>query len=369
MVERQGQFTMANKTDGQVRNPDWKILVAAVLITACAIIVLFELFSSQALIYRYRHEGVLNDGKISSLVLLRKAASKLGWITEPDRFDLECVPSPCLKKDPIFGWSVIPGEFTLTFKRRTRDLGWESLPVKVTINPDQSRWTGMPAQSQKPTIYIFGDSFVIGSGVNDEQTFAYHLQMAKPQYNVKLFAGGGYSLVHSYLRMEQLKSQISERDIVIIGYADFYDVRNVAAPSRLRDIEHWYQMRLQQVDASKIPKASIGDNNKLSISLVTQDCQIARSYCGSNDPPLSEMRAVSLRLIHEIAEASRAKTYLLHFDGSKDNPVPQNCGIEVISALQEDFGYFIRDDIVGFDPHPGPYWHYAIARKLISRIN
>jgi len=196
----------------------------------------------------------------------------------------------------------------------------------------------MPAQSEKPTIYILGDSFALGSGVNDEQTFAYHLQMANPQYNVKLFAVGGYGLVHSYLRIEQLKSQVTERDIVIICYADFYDVRNVAAPSRLRDIENWYKKRNLPNDGSKIPVASIGNDERLSINLVSQDCQERRSYCDSKDPPLSETRAISLRLIHEIAGATPAKAYLLHFDGAKDNPVVQDCGIEVISALQDDFG-------------------------------
>jgi len=189
---------------------------------------------------------------------------------------------------------------------------------------------------------------------------------------VKLFALGGYSLVHSYLRIQQLKSEITERDIVVIGYGDFYDMRNVAAPSRLRQMEVWLQWKqgLKLVDVlSKIPRASIGNNNQLSISLVEQDCHVVRSYCDSNDPPSSEMRAVSIRLIHEIAGATKAKSYLLYFEGSKDNPVVQNCGVEVISALQEDFGYFIRDDIQGFDAHPGPYWHYAVAQKLIQRIN
>ena len=39
-----------------------------------------------------------------------------------------------------------------------------------------------------------------------------------------------------------------------------------------------------------------------------------------------------------------------------------------ISALVSDFDYFISDDVVGFDPHPGPYWHYAISRKLIDVV-
>ncbi len=349
------------------------IVIAAVLITVSVMIVLAELISSQVLIYRYRHSGVLNDGYISSFVLLKRAAFKLGWTEQPPtqfEFAIESIPSPFLKNDPIFGWSANPGEFTHVYKRR-RDRGdrWQTLPVKVTINSDQSRWTGMPAQSQKPTIYVFGESFVFGDGVNDEQTFAYHLQMARPEYNVKLFALTGYSLVQTYLRIQQLQSEISERDILIIGYADFYDVRNVVAPFRLRELERW-PLRRSQVynELDKVPRAYIGSNNQLSIALVDQDCRVVRRYCDSADPSYSEMQAVSLRLIHEIAGATKAKAYLLYIDGVGGNPVVQNCGVEVISALPQDFGYFIRDDIQGFNPDPGPYWHYAIARKLISRI-
>ena len=111
------------------------------------------------------------------------------------------------------------------------------MPIKVTVNDDRSRWTGAIFDPATPTIYIFADSYVWGVGVNDEQTFAYHLQMARPDYNVKLVAVSGYGLVHNYLRFLQIKQSIRPNDIVIIGYADYYDVRNVAAPSRLRATE------------------------------------------------------------------------------------------------------------------------------------
>jgi hypothetical protein len=353
------------------RRPRTAVVLTGILVAALASIVLWELLSSEILIYKYRSSGVLTDGSISSVVIVIKALAKLGWIA-PDlpQYEIVSIPSPALHEDPIFGWSAYPGKYTQLFKRRRHAYDrWETLPVKVTINPDQSRWTGMPAQSQKPTIYIFGDSFVFGAGVNDEQTFAYHLQMARQNYNVKLFARGGYGLVQAYLNIQRLKSQISDRDIVIIGYADFYDVRSVVAPSRLRETERFMRERnIPKSKLAKIPKAYIGSDNKLHVALVDQDCEIVRTYCDSDDPPLSQMRAVSLRLIHEIARATKAKTYLLYFKGSKDNPVVQKSGVQVISALQEDFGYFIWDDIAGFDPHPGPYWHYAIAQKLISVI-
>jgi hypothetical protein len=356
---------MTDKAEG--RRPRPAIFVAAILVTLLATGILVELLSSELLLYRYRRSGAIDDGSSSSAVaLLTRVGSKFGFIREPVRLERTCSPSPCLKIDPVFGWSANPGVFTYTYKRQRNGV-WEIFPVKVTINPDQSRWTGVEPDSKKPTIYILGDSYVFGTGVNDEQTFAYHLQMARPGYNVKLFALGGYSMVHSLLRMAQLKSEIGEHDIIIVGYADFYDVRNVAAPSRLRATEDWLRQRQMQHDGSKIPKATL-NGDKLSISLVEQDCRLAGDYCKSADPSAVDMRRVSVRLIREIAEASKARTYLLHFDGNRNNPVIKDSGMEVISALPDDFGYFVKDDVEGFDSHPGPYWHYAIARKLIAQF-
>jgi hypothetical protein len=78
---------------------------------------------------------------------------------------------------------------------------------------------------------------------NDEQTFSFLLQQAMPDYNVKLLAAGGYSLTEAVLNFDRLKGKISDRDIIILGYADFYDVRHVVAPSRLRELEQWKRER------------------------------------------------------------------------------------------------------------------------------
>jgi hypothetical protein len=82
------------------------------------------------------------------------------------------------------------------------------------------------------------------------------------------------------------------------------------------------------------------------------------------------MSRITAALINGIAETSSAPVYLLHFDGSKKNPIFGRLSDTVrrISALEEDFGYVSRDDVLGFDPHPGPYWHYAISRKLIEAL-
>jgi hypothetical protein len=357
---------------GEATKPRLLIRVAAIAFVSAMLFVVAEVGASLLLVYRDRLNGHDCD-LLSSVVVFRRAAAKLGWTDYGSaQFDIE---SPGLTLvDDVFGWSLVPGEHTVVFKHRgCRDIEWERFPTKMTFNGDQSRWTGLQFDPSKPTIYIFGDSFVEGWGVNDEQTFAYYLQMALQRYNVKLFAAAGYSLVHTYLRFQQLKSNIRPDDIVIIGYADFYDGRNVAAPSGLRELETWMKTRVAEEKnrkLGKIPKAEIGKDGRLTISLVERDCHTVVDYCKKTDPSQSYMTMVSVRLINEIARETEAKVYLLHFDGLKTNAIFQNLdhNVTTISALQEDFGFFIRDTIEYFDPHPGPYWHYAISRKLLSQI-
>jgi hypothetical protein len=82
------------------------------------------------------------------------------------------------------------------------------------------------------------------------------------------------------------------------------------------------------------------------------------------------MTAVTAALVDHIAATSAAKVYLLHFAGDPDNPLfaKLNPKVGVIRALRGNFDSVVQDDIMGFDGHPGPFWHYAISRKLLGSI-
>jgi hypothetical protein len=38
--------------------------------------------------------------------------------------------------------------------------------------------------------------------------------------------------------------------------------------------------------------------------------------------------------------------------------------VQVIGAVRSEFDSVVQGDSLGFDGHPGPYWHCAISRKL-----
>ena len=109
-------------------------------------------------------------------------------------------------------------------------------------------------------------------------------------------------------------------------------------------------------------------DGRLSVSLVEQDCGVVADYCSRRDPPQEYMTAVSRRLIEEIAQMAGGRAVLLHFWGRPDSAVAGNVRIPVISALAKDLDSSAHDTVLNLDPHPGPYWHFAVGQTLIKAI-
>jgi hypothetical protein len=354
-----------------------KVVFSAILFLC--VLAFAELIASEALLLRLRLSGYENFSLrefsySSALNIIDTIGFKIGIFSD-NRFQLRQTfePQPHRAVDPELGYRELPGKYTVTYSRKFAKRPWEHVRIQQTTNKDGTRWTGEFYPNYKSSVYIFGDSFVHGDGVNDEQTFSALLQQSRRDLRVRLFALGGWGLVQSYVNFNKLKSEIRPEDIIIIGYADFLDVRHVMAPSYLRQGDKWHKERAKSADDLLLPTATVGAEGRIEISPVQQRCSLNKSYCQRGDPPTSEMTKVSAALINYIAANTDARVFVLHYDrwgiqGDPRNPVFDllDSRIVRISALVSDFDYFISDDVVGFDPHPGPYWHYAISRKLID---
>jgi hypothetical protein len=286
----------------------------------------------------------------------------------PNEYRMDIEPSPSEQADVELGYKPLPGTYRVTFSHHGSS-NWEHLRVNMTQMSDGTRWTGQCERNSSATVYIFGDSFTAGFGVNDEQTFSFLLQQARKDLCVKLFAVEGYGMTQSFILFNKLRNQIKPNDIIILGYADFLLDRTMVAPSRLRYVEYWFKQKYGRLpDSVMLPRAAFDAQGAIHISYIPQRCDENDGYCAQTDPTQHEMTRVTAALINQISEASNAPVYLLHLHGTKQDPIFGLLGGSVrrISALQEDFDYFMTDDILGFDDHPGPWWHYAISRKLIK---
>jgi hypothetical protein len=332
-----------------------------------------EAITSWALMLRMRIANNQNFTKFeptyfSLINIPYKAGVMFGFLGQPYHLDAD---RAVFEPDADLGYRPLPGiKYRVTYSRRTHGGSeWERLRVNYTSTHDGARWTG-ECQPTSTNVYIFGGSSVAGAGVNDEQTFAFLLQQARKDICVKLFAVGGYGITQAFIQFQKLRNQIRPNDIVILGYEDSLDVRTVVAPSRLREVRDWFKRQGSPEERAMLPKAGLDDRGVIHITHVQQHCGENDGYCNQTDPSRDEMSRITAALINEIARKSSAPVYLLHCDGSKQNPIFGFLSESVrrISALKEDFDYSIKDDIMGFDNHPGPYWHYAISRKLIDTL-
>jgi|688.fasta_scaffold223112_2 hypothetical protein len=346
-----------------------------ILVTAITSLLVVEITASALLFYK--NKGAIpefSDQPTSSILLLINRTitgrntpplKKNDVITKSD-------PSPMYVFDPVQGYSMKPGKYSISFLK-TDSSKSKPFIFKATILNDGSRFVGNgKVQESKDTshVFVFGDSFVYGTGVNDEQTFSYHLQQALPDRYVRLFAVGGYSLTNAYINMQRLKPRLNGNDVVILGYASFYGIRQVAAPSRLREYGKKYS-RPHRSPEMKHVKVDIDESGKMTFGLVPLFCEDAGDYCNQKDPDKAYIDKVSVRLINEIAKASNAKVFLLHMMGDKSDPVLNSIdpSVTIVSVLPEDFEHEVNDRIMDYDHHPGPYWHYAVYTRLKEAIS
>jgi hypothetical protein len=282
----------------------------------------------------------------------------------PDRITSD--PKPLYSADKDLGYALNPGSYTITYRKSNRAGGDDLMKTSITIKADRTRFVGKYTAPAKTNVYVFGDSYVFGEGVNDEQTFTYLLQNAFPKSKFALYAVGGHSLTQAYIIFQKIKHQIRDDDLIILGYAEYYKVRHVAAPSRMRE---YGEPRPMISDTQiKYPRATIGKDGEIVVDYVPIFCKFNRDYCKSSDPSLDYMNKVTVRLINAIAEGTKAKIVLLHFDGKKDDPILTSISktVKMLPVTEADFDYKIRDDIMRFDGHPGPYWHYAIYTRVAN---
>jgi len=326
-----------------------------------------ELISYLTIIFFYKNETNQSAHfKLSTASLLKIIYAH--YIPNKNSFEkIKSDPYPFYIADSLQGYIMKPGKYVFTYTKQKKGIKY-FFKNKVTIEKNNQRYIGESSLNTKKDVYIFGDSFVFGEGVNDEQTFSFLLQNKFPNFKFHLYATGGYSLANSYINFQRLKSKIKKDDIVILGYADYFKSRNVAAPSRLKA----YGEPSAVIINPKINhlRANIDSQNNLHFDYVPIFCKYSKGYCDKADPSDDYMNQVTTTLINSIAQASSTKIFLFHYSGSKNDPVFKgiNKNITVIQSTKSDFDYEINDDIMGFDNHPGPFWHYAMFLKLTEMI-
>lgn len=256
---------------------------------------------------------------VGLLLLLLEGLASVVWLLKDVRALEETAdPVVALKEDyhcqydPQLGWAHIPGKHLEDFYGPGRDLSINELGVRST------REVETPAPAGQFRLVCLGDSFTLGYGVGDDETFPEQLGRLHAGLETIDMGQGGYSIGQCYLWYRRLAEQLDADAVVLaIIVADLQrlgierTVNGYATPRFSLD-------RTGELVVSNIPvpqKLEVGAGiveRRRKWSLVADRSGLVRtltSLTGSlvHEPDEVENFAVGIEIIHSLAHFCRQR--------------------------------------------------------------
>ena len=274
-------------------------------------------------------------------------------------------PAPLYVPDERLGYISTPGRHRVSIS-----LGRKTLSFVVTVPRPGERATSYEDLSRPHSIYVFGDSFMLGWGNNDEHTMPWLLQQRFPDYRVVNLAQDGYGITQAVLQYQQLRDSLTAGDLLILPYGEFYLQRDYGAPSWMRMLSQGLEQRLGAGDgmaAARYPVIRPGGGGELRIDYLSISCARNGDYCSKPDPDREVMVDATKSIIRYFA-AERRPLVLAFFEGRDDDSViayARELGLP-IADIRLNRASPEWDDFGAFDGHPGPISQFNFFRKLAA---
>ena len=132
--------------------------------------------------------------------------------------------------DAVLGWVAKPGTY------RVPPYSPAGSEIQYTFLDDGSRATSDDRQTGSYDVVLLGGSYTQGRAVSDRETYGWKLQEALQEMNVGNFGVGAYGTYQSYLMLKSLCQRGIEPQVVIYGFIDTHEHRNIARYTWLRMI-------------------------------------------------------------------------------------------------------------------------------------
>jgi hypothetical protein len=157
--------------------------------------------------------------------------------------------------DPDLGWRNKEGQFDAMDPGRNipfRYINW-SQGRRATADHEPS------SETNATHVQFFGDSYVQGFGLSNEQTLAWLVQKAHPEVIVSNFGTAGYGTYQSLLAMQ--KHPCRECSVFYL-FNSFHERRNVGEPDFLRVVKRvpgWSYPYVELEEGKLVPRVSMGE--------------------------------------------------------------------------------------------------------------
>ena len=193
---------------------------------------------------------------ILSLILVESLLRFIG--IEPWSY-IESENPIIFESDSLLGWKAKEGSYLISV---SNNINKKTL---MTFGKRGNRLNEYKIEKfDNPAILFIGGSFTQGWGVNDEETFVSKIQNDYKNYSIYNFGQGGFGGVQSLIMLQKEINRIKNTKLVIYGFIEHHEYRNVARSSWLEVLSKYSRRGYSKIP--KIPYATLDEKNNLKIN-------------------------------------------------------------------------------------------------------
>lgn len=155
---------------------------------------------------------------------------------------IESTPAGAFVGDSLLGFRLNPGQYNITLN--------SSIQFTTTHNTEGCRVIPVKAKLDSlsaASVHLYGCSFTYGYGVNDDETFAAHLQNELTANKITNHAVMGYGTCQAYLQIKN-DNQLKKGDLIVICFSDYHFNRNAMNRQYRQDLKIGFERSIEQVD-------------------------------------------------------------------------------------------------------------------------
>ncbi len=157
-----------------------------------------------------------------------------GWwqTLQISRDDSEYAP------DPQLGWKNREGQFDMVDPERNTPFRYTNWSEGRRATADHESALNPENAASAPRVLFFGDSYVQGYGLSNQQTFAWIVQKNHPELAISNFGTADYGTYQSYLAIRLAIAKYARGPCsVFYLFNTFHEGRNVAEPDWVRVVK------------------------------------------------------------------------------------------------------------------------------------
>jgi hypothetical protein len=341
-------------------------IIAALIIAAIAL----ELISAGMLYQHYAHEQ-------KSFVPRGSAAIKLlhmSWDKLRGRHPDLVVSSdhgPLFAVDEELGFTTLPGRY------RVREvLENETHEFDLTVVAKGRRAASYQPVNASKRIFVLGDSFAFGWGLDDEQTLPWLLQTRLPDVEIVNMALNSYSAVQAMLLLQRATPALNSGDVVVVMYHALTNELSAMKQGVLVTLADGVEIQLGGVALkdAKMPFGALNSQGALEIRHVSIACGNFSTAPDCARPPFDVDTAarVTERAFDKIMAMPQGRLVIGWLSGPDTDPVIRYLsahGAAIADLREKDGARCCEDeDTVPTDKHAGPFATAGIYQRLLGAL-